>query len=334
MLRNVFRQKERHHMPPIYLIDTDTASDDAIALVMAIRNPDVKVAAITTVSGNVDVEQATRNALYVVELCGQMTPVHIGATKPLVRPNAYMTLYHGTDGLGDNGFVARHLTAASEGAVDTIIATASSNPGLTIVALGPLTNIANALLRKPRIVDQIGRCIVMGGAPCGGGNITPAAEYNFWVDPDAAKIVLNSRLPIELIGLHLCRGEAVLNSDEIKQIEALPGPYGNFAVACSRYARQYFFARNSQEGLSLPDPLAMAIALDRSIAKQWGEHYADVEVESELTRGASIVDRNDVAGDEYNAQTWRRVLDVGSRIKVCWKISPLLWKKALLSALS
>lgn len=321
-------------MSRIFLIDTDTASDDAIALIMAMRATDVRVAGITTVSGNVNVEQATRNALYVVELCGQDIPVHQGAAKPLARPNAYSLWYHGNDGLGDHGFRPERLTAQKGPAVEKIIDTIDSNPGLTVVALGPLTNIANALTRKPEIVKHVGRCVVMGGDPCGGGNITPAAEYNFWIDPDAARMVMRSRLPIEMIGLNLCDGAAALGARDMELLEGVPGEFSRFALACSSRARQVHFDRTGKDGLSLADPIAMAVALDPSIADRWGLHYVDVEIQSELTRGMTVVDRHDIAGDEYNRPIWRGLIETGAKISVCWAIKPKRWKQALVEALS
>src|SRR4051794_37764322 len=176
---------------------------------MALRAPDVQVSAITVVAGNVDLEQATRNALYTVELCGANVPVYAGAAKPLVRAYQNATWFHGRDGLGDHNYPAPAQLAKDNHAVDAIIETIEGNPGLVLVTLGPLTNIALAVSRNPAIVSKVGRCVVMGGAPCCEGNVTPAAEYNIWVDPEAAGIVMRSGLPVELIGWHLCRGGAV-----------------------------------------------------------------------------------------------------------------------------
>src|SRR5499427_9167695 len=172
-------------MPCAFLIDTDVASDDAVAIIMALRAPDVRVVAITTVAGNVDVQQATRNALYTVELCGADVPVYTGAEKPLLRAYQNATWFHGCDGLGELGYPPPKRSPAKLHAVDATIEAVEANPGLVIVALAPLTNIALAVTRKPDIVSRVGRCVVMGGAPCCEGNVTPAAEYNIWVDPEA-----------------------------------------------------------------------------------------------------------------------------------------------------
>ena len=132
-----------------FLIDTDTASDDAVALIMALRAPEVRVVAITTVAGNVPVQQATRNALYTVELCGANVPVFMGASKPLLRPYQDATWFHGRDGLGDHNYpAAAPIRRKATHAVDAIISAIEANPGIVLITLGPLTNIAVALARK------------------------------------------------------------------------------------------------------------------------------------------------------------------------------------------
>jgi purine nucleosidase len=154
-----------------FLIDTDTASDDAVALILALRAPDVNVAAITTVTGNVPVAQASRNALYVAELCRSDVPVYRGAERPLLREYVSATWFHGEDGLGDHGYPKPVRDVQPMHAVDAIIQTVQATPGITIVTLGPLTNIALALRKAPEIVKNIGRCVVMGGNPCCEGTL-------------------------------------------------------------------------------------------------------------------------------------------------------------------
>ena len=177
-----------------FLIDTDTASDDAVAIMMALADPNVRVLALTTVAGNVGLEQATQQrASDRRDLRARDVPVFAGADKPLTRAHDHAHWFHGNDGLGDRGFPAPKRKAEREHAVDAILRLAETEPGLTLVTLGPLTNIALALARDPRLAERIGRCVVMGGAPCCEGNVTPAAEYNIWVDPEAAR----ARLPLE-----------------------------------------------------------------------------------------------------------------------------------------
>ena len=316
-----------------FLIDTDTASDDAVALIMALRAPNVQVVAITTVAGNVGVRQSTRNALFTVELCGAQVPVYAGAEKPLLRPYQNATWFHGRDGLGDHNYPAPRQAPEELHAADAMIAAAEKHPGLTLVTLGPLTNVALALAKRPDITDKVGRCVIMGGAPCCEGNVTPAAEYNIWVDPEAARIAFRSGLPIELIGWQLSRGEAVVKESDIERLQGLNTEVARFAIECNSQARQAYKIQTGEDGISLPDPVAMCVALDPSVGTEWSPHYVDIETQSELTRGMTVVDRLNVAGDERNQAVWAPWLDKKYKAKVCWAIDTGRWKQALFSAL-
>jgi len=317
----------------LFLIDTDTASDDAVALIMALRAAEVRVVAITTVAGNVPVQQATRNALYTVELCGAKVPVFAGADKPLLRPYQNATWFHGRDGLGDHNYPAPRQSAGSMHAVDAIISAVDANPGIVAVTLGPLTNLALALAKKPEIAANVGRCVVMGGAPCCEGNVTPAAEYNIWVDPEAARIVMRSGMRIELVGWQLCRGEAILDDEDIARILAFNNPVAKFAIECNSHARHALKVQTGEDGICLPDPVAMAIALDPSTGIDWSEHYVEVETESDLTRGMTVVDRLNVAADDRNKNTWAPVIATDRKARVCWALDNQRWKEALFTAL-
>jgi purine nucleosidase len=320
-------------MQRAFLIDTDTASDDAVAIIMALRAQDVRVVAITTVAGNVDVQQSTRNALYTVELCGADVPVYTGAEKPLLRRYENATWFHGRDGLGDHGYPPPRRTPGKLHAVDAIIEAIEANPGLVIVTLAPLTNLALALAKKPDIAAKVGRCLVMGGAPCCEGNVTPAAEYNIWVDPEAARVVMLTGLPIELIGWHLCRGDAVVREDDIARILGLNNAVAQFAIECNSHAREAYKVQTGEEGISLPDPVAMCLALDPTVGTEWSSHYVEIETQSELTRGMTVVDRLNVAADDRNRALWAQVQQKGSKAKVCWTLDTKRWKDALFSAL-
>jgi purine nucleosidase len=318
---------------PQFLIDTDTASDDAVALIMALRAPGVRVLAITTVAGNVAVEQATKNALYTAELCGANVPVYPGAEKPLTRSHESADWFHGRDGLGDHGYPHARQVPEKQHAVEAIIASIEANPGLVLVTLGPLTNIALALQRRPGIAAKVGHCVIMGGAPCCEGNVTPAAEYNIWCDPEAAQIVFHSGLPIEMVGWHLCRGDAILSLRDIEHVLSLNTPLARFAIECNSRAQEAFLEQTGEHGISLPDPVAMSIALDASIVTTQSEHLVDVETRSELTRGMTVVDRLNVAGNERNRRIWAPLLNRGIKTKVPWTIDNARWKQSLYAAL-
>jgi purine nucleosidase len=288
---------------PDFLIDTDTASDDAVAIIMALAAPDVRVLGLT-VAGNVSLEQATRNALLTADICGSNVPVFVGAGAPLIRAHEHAHWFHGEDGLGDHGYPAPKRAPEREHAVEAILRLARAAPGLTLVTLGPLTNVALALARDPSLAGRIGRCVVMGGAPCCEGNVTPAAEYNIWVDPEAARAVFRSDLPIEMVGWHVSRGESVLTDAEIAAIEALGTARARFAIESNSRAREAYHVQTGETGLSLADPTAMAIALDRSVGLSWSRHRLAIECASELTRGMTVVDRLNVSGDDINRQVW------------------------------
>jgi purine nucleosidase len=321
-------------VPAAILIDTDTASDDAVALIMALRSPNARVIAITTVAGNVGVQQATRNALYTAELCGAATPVYQGAEKPLTRSLITADWFHGRDGLGDHAYPPPQRRPEKPHAVDAIVSSIRQNPGLTLVTLGPLTNIALALESAPDLVRGVARCVVMGGAPCCEGNVTPAAEYNMWVDPEAARIVFRSGLPIELVGWQLCRGTAALAPGDIEVILRIGTGLASFAVECNSTARKAYLTQTGEDGISLPDPVAMSIALDPCIGCESSRHYVDIETASELTRGMTVVDRLGVAANERNRATWAGLLNRPPNAKVYWAIRVPRWKEALYSALS
>jgi len=316
-------------MSRTFLIDTDTASDDAVAILMALRAPDVRVAAITTVAGNVDVRQSTRNALYTAELCGADVPVYMGADKPLLRQYENATWFHGRDGLGDHNYPAPRRSCEKLHAADAIIETVEANPGIVIVTLAPLTNVALALAKQPEIASKVGRCVVMGGAPCCEGNVTPAAEYNIWVDPEAARIVFRSGLPIEMVGWQTSRFDSVVNEKDIEKILGFNTELARFAIECNSHARKAYKVQTGEDGISLPDPVAMSVAIDASIGTEWSTHLVDVETHSDLTRGMTVVDKLNVAEDERNREVWAGA----QKAKVCWTVESKRWKEALYSAL-
>lgn len=316
------------------LIDTDTASDDAVALMMALRSPEIEVVGITIVAGNVALEQATSNALFTTELCGSEVPVHRGAAKPLLRKLEMADWFHGRDGLGNHGYSPARRRAEKEHAVDAIIRLFRAHPGIEVITLGPLTNVALALAKDPGLVELIPRCVVMGGAPCCEGNVTPAAEFNIWVDPEAARIVFRSGIPIEMIGWQLSRGSAVINEQEIQQILSLGTPQAEFAVRCNSFAVEAYLKQTGERGICLPDPVAMSVLLKPGLCLSASEHYVEIETTSELTRGMTVVDRLDVADDTRNESVWAAALEKRRKTSVCWELDTAGWKAALIQALA
>jgi purine nucleosidase len=303
------------------IIDTDTASDDAVAILMALQWPDVHVEAITVVSGNMPVEQGSINARYTVELCGQDVPVYDGAARPLLRDVRYAHFFHGPDGMGGMNYPAPQQPAADGNAVTELVRRFGEAPGeITLVTLGPLTNIALALNLEPRLAEWVKECYVMGGAACTVGNITPAAEYNIWCDPEAARIVFQSGMKIIMAGWELCRGDANLSDADMATVYSFNTDRGNFAIDCNKHAidtnRQWL----GDPGLALPDPVTMAIALNPAVCTRRSPHFVDVSCDADLTRGMTVVDQLGVTNKEPN-------------IDVCWEIDVPLWKETLYQTL-
>lgn len=285
-----------------FLIDTDTASDDAVALVMALNHPDVRIEAITVVAGNVSLKQGVQNALYTVERCGKQVPVYEGLEKPLLRPLETAQYVHGQDGMGDIDLPLSGRRPADGHAVNVIIDTIRRFVGeITLVTLGPLTNVAVALLRDPSTASKVEKCVIMGGIGFGHGNVVPAAEYNVWVDPEAAKIVFESDLPIVMVGWDVSQRFATFNDEEAEKIRSV-SPLGQFCVDIQRCLREFGMNELKLVGFDLPDPIAMAVALDPKVATVTKRLHVAVETRSELTRGATVVDHLGITGQEPNAE--------------------------------
>lgn len=289
-----------------FLIDTDTASDDAVALVMALRESAISVEAITVVAGNVPLDQAVQNALYVVELCGAGVPVHPGRAEPLMRPLETAQGSHGEDGMGDIGLDLSGRAAAGEDAVDVIINTIMGSPGeVTLVTLGPLSNVAIALLREPLLAKAVAHCFTMGGAGSGPGNVTPLAEYNFWADPEAARIVARSGMPLTFIGWDISVASASFGPDEAQELQGL-GPLGEFSVDIQAVLDGYARKVLGIPGFDLPDPIAMAVAIDPAIAATRRCHVG-VVIGDGPGRGKDIIDWHRVTGNESNVDVVTQV---------------------------
>lgn len=300
-----------------FIIDTDTASDDAVALIMAHHWPDVEVVAVTIVNGNVAVEQGVKNALYTLDVCNASTPVYVGCTKPMLRESNYADWFHGKDGMGNMYYPEPKSKAQSGHAIDAIIDIIKKYPGeITLVTLGPLTNIAAALLKAPEIAPLVQRCVIMGGAANTVGNVTPAAEYNIWVDPEAAKIVFHSGMRMEMVGWELSRHDAALTAAEVETVMNFGTQRARLAMDCNKTALEISMKIQGAIGLTLADPVAIAVALDPDIVTSQGKYFVDVEITGEITRGATVVDE-------------LGVLDKQPNMNVVWAINIPLWKETL-----
>ena len=272
------------------LVDTDTAADDAVAILLALRTPGVEVLALTTVAGNVHVDQSTANALVTLDVAGRLdVPVHQGAAAPLLASLEHATDVHGHDGLGGNDFPPVGAAHAEPTLDATLALLRAHGPDLTWVALGPLTNVALAVLTDPEACRRVRRLVVMGGVGDGVGNVTPAAEFNFWADPEAARIVLRAGLPLWLVGWDVSRRDALVGEADLEVLRLSHDPAAQFTVAVTRTLYEFTAAKHHAGAMDLPDPIAMAAALEPEHAT-WRRVHADVETHGELTRGAVVVD--------------------------------------------
>ena len=316
-------------MPRKMIIDTDTASDDAVAIMMALVHPDIEVVALTVVAGNVSMQQGSINARYTVELCGKETPVYDGVEGPLQRDVYRAEFFHGSDGMGEMHYPAPQRPPAAGHAVDALIEHIRANPGIILVTLGPMTNVALALTKAPDIVQNVSRCIVMGGAACTVGNITAAAEYNIWCDPEAAQICFRSGLPIEMVGWELCRGEANLVEEEMRYYkEEIDTPLSHFTIDCNASALKTNQDWLGDPGIGLPDPVAMAIAIDPDLCTKKSKHLVEIETTGTFTRGMTVVDRLNVGvHDTANVEMWHP--NRTGTVTVCWELDVPGWKALL-----
>ena len=289
-------------MKRTFWIDTDTASDDAVALIMAFMNPDIEVVGLSIVAGNVPLDMGVQNALYTAELCAATAPIYVGAAKPLSRELGTAQFVHGEDGMGDICLPLSGRTPTSGNAVDKLIEAIHLHADhIELVTLGPLTNIALALQQDPSIARSVKRCVVMGAVADHIGNVTQVAEFNMWVDPEAVDVVLRSGMHLEFVGWDISRTEAVVTPQESAMIRSLGTERANFSVDIQRVLEKFCAEETHLNGFDLPDPIAMAYAIDTSIATEVHHWYLASETNSELTRGMVVMDTLGVMHQEPNA---------------------------------
>ena len=245
------------------IIDTDCGSDDAVALIMALKSDRIKVEAVTTVCGNVSLDLATKNTLMTIEIVNSETPpVYIGSEKPLYRDLVTAVNVHGEDGMGDCNLINPTIKAENKYAVDAILDIVENNPGeIEIVTIGPVTNIAKAILRAPEKIKKVKHIYSMGTSGFGFGNTTPVAEFNVYVDAEAYKIMLDSGIPITIIGFDVCLGDAALTKNEMELLLNSGKEEAIFSVKCNRSLLDYNLRTCGGYFVDLPDAVAMGVVL-------------------------------------------------------------------------
>jgi inosine-uridine nucleoside N-ribohydrolase len=277
--------------PRRVIIDTDPGVDDAFALLFALRSPELKVEAITVVAGNVPAEVGLPNALRMVEIAGRTdVPVALGAKQPLMRKLVTAYYAHGDNGLGGVSFPEPKVKPAPEFGPDLIRRIVRKYPKeVSIIPIGPLTNVALALKADPELGGLIKEIVLMGGS-LSGGNITPAAEFNIYVDPEAARLVFQSGVPITMVGLDVTR-KCFLTEEHAKVLEASQTPWSQAGARLARNGLESAKARGWRGGPTMHDPLAVVAFLDRSVVKL-EKYYVDVETSGELTAGETLAYRS------------------------------------------
>lgn len=308
------------------IIDTDTAGDDTIALLTALHH--FKVEGVTITGGNVDFDQQVENALYTIQVSNtkEYVPVYKGYEGPILATGneRHRTVedVHGEDGMGGSFFPKAKQRPETGHAVDFIIEKVKEYPGeVSLLAIAPLTNIAMAIKKDPSIVKDIPHIYIMGGTNNTLGNITPAAEYNFWVDPEAAKLVLHSGIPITMVGWDMCTKYSIMDDADHEEIANISTVGSQFFIDINRVVMKFNKEVHRLNGTTHPDTLLVAIAADESIMVEYHDYYVDIETKGELTRGYSLVDINNRLEKKPN-------------VRVCEAVDRDKFKKALLEVLT
>lgn len=280
------------------ILDCDPGHDDAIALLLAGAHPKIDLVAVTTVAGNAEIEKTTHNALKVCELAGlHDVPVARGAGKPLFREMNTATEIHGDSGLDGPALPEPTKQVVQEHAVDLIIRELMQSDGeITLVPVGPLTNIAMAMIKEPKIIPKIREIVLMGGAIF--GNWTPAAEFNIYVDAEAAKIVFESGVPITMAGLELTH-QAITSEKILQEIKAIDNPVSDFVAELIQFFESTYQEVFGFEGAPIHDACAVAYCIDSNVFTR-KKYRVDIETKGEFTYGMTVIDKLSVTGREPN----------------------------------
>lgn len=286
-----------------FVIDTDTAQDDCVAILVGLLDPAAELRAITMVAGNVGFERQVQNAWMTLDVADRLdaVPVHLGCRRPMVREWVSAENVHG-DGAGGLAIDDAGLAPHEEHGVDALIRLAAEQPGeLTIVCIGPLTNIAMAVIKDPGFVGNVKSLYIMGGSNNDRGNITAAAEFNFYVDPDAAKTVFAAGFAdiVVIPWAPLTLRDGMLSRAEVGRLAEVGTPLARFVVRVCE-ATLAFDESVGIAGSTHPDSLTVAVLLHPELVEASGRYHVDVEADSELTRGYAAMSWG-VHGLEPNA---------------------------------
>lgn len=272
------------------LIDTDPGIDDSLAILLALASPEIQLEGIVTVHGNSSVDQATINALSVLELAkANEVAVAKGFALPLVQPSLLAAETHGDSGLGYAQLPEPRGRPGVRHGSDFLIDKILSNPGeITLVAIGPLTNVAFAIRQEPRLVEAVRDVIVMGGSIQYPGNATPLAEYNVFVDPHAAHMVYHSGMPLTLVPLDVTY-QCILMPGHVKRLQKNPSPLSRFIEDSTRFYMEFHDEYQKIAGCAINDPLALALAFAPELC-DYQELYVDVDISGGVSMGKTFAD--------------------------------------------
>ena len=294
--------------PRRIIIDTDPGQDDAVAILLALGSPELEIVGITAVAGNVPLKLTEKNARKICELAGRSDiPVFAGAIRPLLRELVTAEEVHGQTGLNGPDLPEPVMKLQDQYAVDFIVETLmrEESGSITLCVLGPLTNIALALVREPRIAPRIGEIVLMGGGFFEGGNITPAAEFNIYVDPHAADIVLKSGVPMVMMPLDVTH-KAMTTAKRTAAIRGLGTRVGQAVAEMLEFFERFDEAKYGTDGGPLHDPCVIAYLLKPELFKG-RDCNVMVETTSELTMGMTVVDWWGVTKRPKNALVMRDI---------------------------
>ncbi|WP_417308437.1 nucleoside hydrolase [Devosia sp.] len=273
------------------IIDCDPGHDDMAAILLAAANPAIKIEAITAVCGNASVDNTTNNALRIVDTFGLDIPVYRGATQPLLHRYEFPAQFHGPTGLDSAGaeLPAATSTVAEGHAVDAIIRLVDANPGeISLVVVGPMTNVALVLALRPDLAPKIKQIVFMGGSS-GEGNVTPAAEFNIWADAEAARMVFKAGVPLVMFGLNVTHQTLLRRADVAAVRDAVPGD-NMVADILEYYCGTYYrFAGADKPGAPLHDPCCIAWLIDPSLF-EISAHAGEVIVDNGGAYGQTLID--------------------------------------------
>lgn len=293
-----------NYMARHFIIDCDTAEDDITSLFLLLRN-NINVEGITIVEGNIEFNQEVNNALWALEFLAEngheyTIPVYPGSQRPLVKSYRTVENVHGRGGVGDFIPKPKRLKPENKHAIDAIIELADRYAGeLEFLAISPLTNLALAYLKDKSIAEKIKKVWIMGGTIYGRGNITPVAEYNIWVDPDAAKIIFHSGMDLTMIAWDLITNYTI-DTHEWEKIKNMKTRMSEFYISIYTHYRKFAKEKQKMSGNPHPDVITTAIAIDPSIATKVEKQYVDIENCDCLTRGMTVIDYLGVLGKEPN----------------------------------